>query len=204
MWHVVLSLSFGTAGHLALMWRVADTCVSNSWQLLCNKMCRFSFQFQIFFFACRTDSGEKGKKKNHRRTKQNWTRSGGGAEALNENSPHESKCNLQPGCTGLVSPIIAEGSSSKDGAVLLYMWVAVSDKLELFSVHRRIVWVWPHCHYSARNNSEEDKRYWHPNTVHLACVCMRVCFCILYGNVCPHPPCSTNSLWQHKDLVKLQ
>lgn len=156
------------------------------------------FHFNFGFFFCVSDRlGREGKKKNHRRTKQNWTRSGGGAEALNENSPHESKCNLQRGCTGLVSPIIAEGSSSKDRAVLLYMWVAVSDKLELFSVHRGIVWVWPHCHYSARNNSEEDKRYWHPNIWH-------VCFCILYGNACPHPSCSTNSLWQQKDSVKLE
>lgn len=131
---MVLLHSFGTRGHLALMRRVADTCVSNSWQLLCNKTCRFSFQFGFFFFlfACRTDSGGEKKTTSQTRPKQNWTRAGGGAAALNVNSPHESKCKWQRGCLGLVSPITEEGPSSKDIGVLLCMRVAVSDKQDLF------------------------------------------------------------------------
>lgn len=96
------------------------------------KRADFHFNFIYLFIFALDRLGRVAGNSQTRRKKRNWTRAGGGAAALNENSPRESKCKLQRGCLGLVSPIIEEGPSSKDEGVLLYMHVAVSDKQDLF------------------------------------------------------------------------
>lgn len=109
------------------------------WTLVCLtrgsccviKCADFHFDFW-FFFGCQTDSGESGKKN----SQMHKTELNDLAEELWMRNLHMSqKCKMQRDCMGLVSPIIEEGLSSKDGGLLLYMCVAVSDKQELFSLY---------------------------------------------------------------------
>lgn len=169
MWHVGLLHSFGTCMCIALMWRVVDTCVSNLRQLLCNKTGRFSFQFCVcFLFFFLTDSEKLVDAQTDLDTSRVKERRG--AAALNDNSPHESKCKC--GRLGLVSPIIQEGVS-KDEEALLYICVAVSDKQDLFSRNTEELCVRPYRHYSPRDNSEGTK-----GLGTLSGCIWRVCFCI--------------------------
>lgn len=161
--------------------RLALACVSLScdgwWTLVCLtcgsccviKRADFHFNFVfVFFFVFLTDSEKLVDTRTDLDTSR--VKEPHGAAALNDNSPHESKCKC--GCLGLVSPIIQEGVS-KDEEALLYICVAVSDKQDLFSRNTEELCVRPYHHYSPRNNSEGTK-----GLGTLSGCIWRVCFCI--------------------------